>query len=192
MNWQSVLSGIGGTVLNTILPGLAGLVGGRMGERAAETVGGILAEHLGVEAKPEAVANAPRADVEAAVQAIKASPESLAALAALMVEETKQLQAQLADVQDARAAEVARLTTGSATAWTPSILSVLAFAGFGAVTFAILGVKLDANAKEMALFLAGQWSGFVFLSFQYFFGSSPGSKSKDATISAMISKRMGG
>lgn len=176
-----VIETLGG-ILGPVVEGMIKNATADVGEKIAGKFGGMIAETLGIEPTPEAIAKADPAAVEKAAAAIVADPEKLAALVALSQEETKRLTAELADVQDAREAEKARLASGSATAWTPSILSFLAFGGFAAVSYAILGVRLDANGKELAIFLAGQWSGFVFLSFQYFFGSSPGSKAKDGVI----------
>lgn len=189
MNWQSVLSGIGGTVLNTVLPGLAGLVGGKMGEKAAEVVGGMIAEQLGVDPTPEAVANAPRTDVEDAAKAISEDPAKITALASLMAEETKRLQVQLADVQDARRLMTVMQGRGSIVQYMPAILSIMIAVAFFGALVAMFFFRLPESNIVMMLIgaLISEFRG----SMGFWFSSSASSKSKDETLSAAV-KRMGG
>lgn len=188
MNWQSVLTGIGGTVLKTLGTAAGGpLVGAALGK-----AGEMLAEQLGVDPTPEAVANAPRADVEDAAKAISEDPARMAALAALMAEETKQLQARIADVQDARKSQLVLQDRGSLIAWAPVIVSAMIFTIWGGLLYAVMARPLPfSDAQWQIVNIAfGTASGLAVQVANYWLGSSNGSKNKDATISAVV-KRMG-
>jgi len=193
MNWQSVLTGIGGTVLTTLGNAAGGpLVGAALGK-----AGEFLAQQLGVDPTPEAVAaevaRSEPARIEQAVQAIKDDPEKMATLKVIMEEETKQLQSRVADVQDARKSQLAFQDRGSMIAWAPVIVSAMIFAIWGGLLYAIMARPLPfSDAQWQIVNIAfGTASGLAVQVANYWLGSSNGSKNKDATISAVM-KRMGG
>lgn len=161
MNWQSVFSGIGGAVLNTILPGLAGVVAGRGGERVMEAVGGMIAEKLGVDPTPEAVKNATPEMIERAATELSADPEAVKALHALMLAE-----AHRATRNDAAEAEKGFGAWQARRTVTTYLLLVMLAASFFATLASALGlIRADVAqltvlvGHSVTLFMA--WNGLV-------------------------------
>ncbi len=190
MNWQSVITSIGGPLLNTI----GTVVAGPMGGRIAETAGQMIAEALGVEPTPQAVANAPRDQIETAVQAVVSDPARMAAIAAVIGEETKREAARLADVQDARRTMTDMQRQGAAIAWAPVLVSTIIFVIWGGLLVAVVGKPLQfSDAQWQIVNIAfGSASGLAVQVANYWLGSSNGSRTKDGMIEQALAATRGG
>lgn len=169
MDWSSIgatLSSFGLTALGTALGGPAG---GIIGSAAGKMV----ADALGVPATPEAVQAALSADPEMA-------KAQLAALERGQQAELAELQARLADVQDARHVMVDLSKADSPLAWGPVIVSGIllgmAMAIFGAVAFKWMP---DSSLVTGA---AITWVTSVT---SYWIGSSSGSKRSGDAVRAI-------
>lgn len=147
----------GGTVIGTAL-------GGPAGGAVAGTIIGELAKQFGTEATPEAVSAAIAADPEAAAK-IQAVESSKAA------DDLADLNARLADVQDAREMQNHAVDAGSWTAAMPTAQTV--FNWLMAVGV-ILGVAMDWLREDGII--VGFGIGAYTMSNNFWLGSSSGSK----------------
>lgn len=158
-------------LLKTIgAPVLATVIGGPVGALASAALGA-LADALGTEPTPDAVATKVAAGGEAAavivrqVEADKA-PEYL-----------DELKARLADVQDARRTQVALVEHGSPLAWSTAVISVLITLLFAAVVLLMLVKPVEFTPLQTSLLnimlggLVVQFAQVV----NYYLGSSAGS-----------------
>ncbi|MFM9974523.1 MAG: hypothetical protein ACKVON_08120 [Beijerinckiaceae bacterium] len=159
------LTRLGATALATVLGG-----------PAAGAAIGALASALGSDPTPEGVA-----------EAIEANPET-AAVAVAMVEAKQgaalaELNARLADVQDARSTTVKLVQAGSSIAWGAPVVSVIIVIAFAAVLLALFFKALPDNQVALLMIgaLVSEFRGVT----SYWLGSSRGSQEKDATIRAM-------
>ena len=161
-------------------PILGGALGGPAGAALASTVIGALAEALGTEATPEAVALevSRNPSAPAIVQSVEAErgPGIL-----------DELNSRLKDVQDARAQTVALSQQGSGIAWGAPVVSVIVMLGFGILSY--LSIYAPVAQREVLLFLLGNWSIMAGAVVTYWLGSSAGSKDKDATLARMASRK---
>lgn len=184
MNWQSVITNIGGPLLNTVGTALGGPIGGRV----AETLGKLIAEAAGLDPTPEAIANAPRDQIIAAAEAVNNDPAKMAMIASIAAEETKRELARLADLQDARRAQAEFSRQGSAIAWAPVLVSMMIFTIWGGLLFAVIGKPLAFSDSQWQIvnIAFGSASGLAVQVANYWLGSSNGSRSKDNMIETAL------
>ena len=88
------------------------------------------------------------------------------------------LQAQFADVQDARRQTVALAKSGSAVQWAPAVVSFVVLATFGAVMVAALTRSLPAGSETILNMLLGTLAAMATSTVAYWLGSSSGSDKK--------------
>lgn len=156
----------GGTVIGTAL-------GGPAGGAVAGTILGELAKQFGTDATPEAVSAAIAADPDAAAK-IQAVESSKAA------DDLADLNARLADVQDARATTVKLVEQGSAIAWGPVAISIMIVLGF--LGMAVLLMFRQVPDSQLAIVVFTTLSTGFGAVMNYWLGSSAGSKSSGDTI----------
>ena len=167
MDWKDV-----GTCVAKVAPVLGAALGGPVGAIAG-AAGTLVSSFLGVESEPEAVA--------AALQ----DPESLLRLKELEAEEQRQLigwqkaqlEAELMNVQGARAREVELAKAGHGGAWVTGAVALVVIVGF----FWMLSKVVEASdVSEPALLLLGSLGTAFGAVVNYYLGSSLGSYRKDA------------
>lgn len=163
----TVLVKAGAPILGTIIGGPAGAV--------AASVLSQLADALGTEPTPEAIAKA------AAEQ-----PDKVAE-----IEQTQGaglLEAYLRDVQHARDMQVELVKAGTGISWTPTIVTIIVMAAFiGLSVIAVTMVPTPAQ-REITLYLLGAWHTLAGVAVSFWLGSSASSKDKDATLASMAAR----
>jgi membrane protein DedA with SNARE-associated domain len=94
-----------------------------------------------------------------------------------------ELNARLADIQNARATTVKLVEAGSAISWGAPVVSVLVVAGF----LALVGGMMFRTVpdSQVALVLFGSLSTAFGSVISYWLGSSAGSKDKDAMLASI-------
>lgn len=169
-------SSLATTLAKAGAPILGGAIGGPAGSALAGVIIGALADALGTDATPAAVEAAVRNDPEApakvaAVEAAKAP--------AVMDE----INARLADVQDARAMQAGAVTADSWTRATPHVLAYILTASFIGSIMALFFKGLPESNVVMMLMgaLISEFRGAL----AFFFGSSSSSKDKDSAIATL-------
>jgi hypothetical protein len=157
-------------------PILGGALGGPAGAALADMIVGMVSNALGVPATPEAVD-----------RAIKTNPQNAeivrqveAAQGPAVLDE---LNARLADVQNARETTVRLVEQGSAIAWGAPVVSVLVVAGFLALVAGMMFRTVPDS--QVALVLFGSLSTAFGSVISYWLGSSAGSKDKDSTLASI-------
>ena len=178
-DWTSIagqLVQVGAPVLGSVLAGPAGGAVGTL-------VGTALGAALGVPATPQAVAAAIAADPAgasakvAAVESAHAAPISA-------------LEAQLADVANARGQTIELAKDGSQIAWGAPAVSTIITVGFLAITgYAVMRGVADNPVTQM---LVGTFAAAFGTVAQYWLGSSAGSHAKDTTISSAVQNMVAG
>lgn len=118
-----------------------------------------------------------------AIEAAINSPVQLEAFKARLTEESAQLQAQIADIQDARRQTVELAQAGSAMAWAPAVLTGLVTVGFIGLTYALLFKQVPDSNVAMVLF--GALSAEFTRAMSYWLGSSAGSKRSGDAVRAI-------
>ncbi|OBQ46219.1 hypothetical protein [Halodesulfovibrio spirochaetisodalis] len=167
MDWKDI-----GAVVAKSAPILGAALGGPVGAIAG-AAGTLVASFLGCEDSPQAVE-----------QAIKQNPETLLKLKELEAQQQAQLigwqkaqlDAELRNVQDARAREIALAKAGHGGAWVTGIVSLVVICGF----FWMLREVVSApQVSEPALLLLGSLGTAFGAVVNYYLGSSLGSFRKD-------------
>lgn len=171
-------SSLATTLAKAGAPILGGAIGGPAGSALAGVIIGALADALGTDATPAAVEAAVRNDPEApakvaAVEAAKAP--------AVMDE----INARLADVQDARAMQISAVSAGSNIMWSPTIVSAVVLAGFCLVSYLAFHAKGGTAERDIVLFLLGAWLSLATSVVSFWLGSSSSSKGKDESIAQL-------
>ena len=168
MDWKDI-----GASVVSVAPVLGAALGGPVGAIAG-AAGTILGSFLGVEPKPEQIA-----------QALN-DPDTMLKLKELELAEQQrfrnwqqaQLEAELANVQGARSREVALAQVGHGGAWVTAIVAVVVIAGF----FWMLSKVVEApQVSEPALLLLGSLGTAFGAVVNYYLGSSLGSFRKDSS-----------
>jgi hypothetical protein len=167
MEWKDV-----GRMAAKSAPLLASILGGPAGA-VAGAAGTLLGAYLGVPAEPDTVARAlENPDAVLKLAELEARHE-----ARLLEWQQVQLQTALANVQDARAREVALARAGHGGAWAAAVVSLVVVCGFFWMLDAVMAMQ---SVNEPALLLLGSlgtaFGGVV----NYYLGSSMGSYRKDA------------
>ncbi|WP_290917966.1 hypothetical protein [Halodesulfovibrio sp.] len=167
MNWKDI-----GTSVAKVAPVLGAALGGPVGAIAG-AAGTLIGSFLGVEPEPEAVAKALQ------------NPEALLKLKELEVKQQgqllgwqrAQLDAELRNVQDARAREVALAKAGHGGAWVTGVIALVVICGF----FWMLNIVVTTpEVSEPALLLLGSLGTAFGAVVNYYLGSSLGSYRKDS------------
>ncbi len=104
-----------------------------------------------------------------------------------MQAEVDKHKADLADIADARATNVALVQAGSSISWGPAVISILVTLGFIACVFFLMGIKIDFNqtSGQAFLILVGVLSQAFAQVTGYWLGSSAGSADKSNQIAAL-------
>lgn len=192
MDWSNIAGAVLphapkiGTVLGTI-------VGGPIGATIGGLAGSALAAAFGVEETPEAVGKAIAEDPDAAEKLERLESErgqEIIAAAQVAIEEQKQLTARnriaAQDTQDARAFALQLAQAGSPLSWGASILATVFTVAFFTLFAVILTTELKENQVIMA-FVGTLTAGMIQI-LAYFFGSSAGSRDKDARFENLASQ----
>lgn len=179
MDWSSI-----GPLVAQAAPTIGGLLGGLIpfpgGAILGQVAGKILAEALGVPPTPEAVSVALNSG-DPALQAKLSEAETK------MQTEVERFKASLADVQDARATQLALVNAGSSIAWGPVVISVLVTGGFIGCVFSLMLVKVNFSetSGQAFLILTGILSQAFAQVTGYWLGSSASSADKSSQIAAL-------
>ncbi|MGR3435254.1 MAG: hypothetical protein ACU0CO_10255 [Shimia sp.] len=157
-------------VVGTVAPSLAHALGGPLAGTAAAAI----AEKLGFEGHEAALAQALEAP----------SPDQLVALKELEVQfavdmERAGIELAKIDVEDRVSARDRQVRMKD---WTPTILGVCIIGGFFATIVLIFRFGLPENGRDVLIALVGVMGGMTTQVGNFFFGSSMGSKNKDAII----------
>jgi len=171
LNWKD----LAGPVLNAGGTVLGGLLGNAPGAELGKAIGGALATALGCDPTPDAV-NA----------AIMANPTAVQAVEAKQAQAFSDLQARLADVQDARKTTVSLANIGSNIAWGTPVVSITVVFGFFTILTIFLTKPITMNDVQSAVLniLLGALATAFGQVCNYYLGSSAGSASKDQIIAA--------
>jgi len=174
------LAALASTLIKAGAPVLGGALGGPAGAALAPMILGALTEALGLpgDASPEAVA-----------QAVVTGPASASVVQRVEAEQAPsvltELNARLADVQNARALQEHALDSGSRIAWSPTIVSVIVLIGFSALSVMAMQASPGSAQREIILFLLGAWLSLATSAVNFWLGSSSSSKDKDATLASI-------
>jgi hypothetical protein len=170
------LTSLAGQLAKLGAPILGGALGGPVGAALASTIIGALSDALGVPATPDAVGKA----IQTNPQASDIVRQVEVAQAPAVMDE---LNARLADIQNARATTVKLVEAGSAISWGAPVVSVLVVAGF----LALVGGMMFRTVpdSQVALVLFGSLSTAFGSVISYWLGSSAGSKDKDAMLASI-------
>lgn len=167
-------------MLNLILAALPALGGLITGGKAGEVIA------AGTKIAQEVFGTT---DERAIAQKIATDPALADQFKAKLEAETSALQAQLADVQDARATTVALSAQGGWNANATAVLTGINYIGFFGVLFLLVWKGLPDNARELVAGMVGAIVGSYVGSNNFWFGSSAGSASKDSALKQIAAKR---
>ena len=163
------LAKLGAPILATVLGGPAGTL--------TTAVIGALAEALGTDPTPEAVA-----------KGIQTNPKAAEIVRAVEQNNGQDLLAEiLKDRQDARATTIKLVEQGSAIAWGAPVISVLVVLGFIGMVTALLFRTVPDN--QVSLILFGTLSTAFGSVISYWLGSSAGSAKKDTLLADIAKQR---
>lgn len=180
MDWGTI-----GSLVVSAAPTIGSLLGGLIpfpgGAILGQVAGKVLAEALGVPATPDAINTAITTGDPATIQAKLSEAE------AKMQAEVDKHKADLADIADARAANIQLVQAGSSIAWGPAVISVMVTAGFIGCVFALMVLKIDFSqtSGQAFLILTGVLSQAFAQVTGYWLGSSAGSADKSNQIAAL-------
>ena len=125
------------------------------------------------------------------------NPEAKAEAQAKLMEmaqqgQLAQLEAQVKDMQSARDREVQIATSASAPTLNKIVTPILALGTVG-LTFILFGViifvDVDADSKDILIYVLGALTSAVTMVLGYYFGSSAGSKEKSAQLDEIMEKK---
>lgn len=168
------LSSLAGTLARLGAPILGTVIGGPVGTLAGAAITA-LADALGTKPTPEAVAEAAEKN-PAIVQRVEVEQ------APSMVAE---LQARLADVQDARAQTLQLAGQNSLISWGAPTVSVIVLVGFVVLSLLAMKPSLAGTNENVTLYLLGAWQSLVVGVVNYWVGSSAGSKQSGDAVRAL-------
>lgn len=175
MEWRDV-----GQVVAKAAPLVGFVVGGPVGAIAG-AAGALVASVLGCEATPDAVSAALAGNPEAAV---KLREIESAERVRLLEWQADQLRAELENVKDARAREVAMAQAGAGfAAWgPPAVIAAVVAVGFFVMLWVALSLPGDKPMGETLAMLLGSLGAAFGAVVNYYLGSSLGSAQKTAMI----------
>ena len=158
-------------------PILGGVLGGPVGGAVGSIVGGLLGKALGCEPTPAAVSAAITKDPQAAGAALQKLDTEQGHTMTL-------LEAEVADLANARAQTVELAKEGSGIAWGAPTVSIIVGVAFSAVSYRAIAYGISDSPAVMLLLgvLASRFGTMV----DYWLGSSFGSRDKDATIASAV------
>ncbi|MEE7439658.1 hypothetical protein MFUR16E_00575 [Methylobacterium fujisawaense] len=173
MEWQS----IAGQLAQIGLPALGGLFGGPLGSTIGGLVGKGVAAALGVEPTPQAVATA-----------IAADPNAAAVKLAQIEAETKNQEAYLADIANARAMQLGLVQTHSWVQNMPAVVTLLIFAAWIILTGALYLVQAEIPERVYQLLSQAYGAANISLgtAIAFWLRSSRSSQVKDTQITALL------
>jgi hypothetical protein len=102
--------------------------------------------------------------------------------------ELEKHKADLADVQDARAANLQLVKAGSSIGFSPIVVSVVILVGFILLSFLAMRPDVAGARTDVTLFLLGAWSGYASAVGTYWLGPSAGSADKTKQLAAIAAK----
>jgi len=106
--------------------------------------------------------------------------------------ELAQLEANVKEMQSARDREIQIATSSAAPMLNKIVTPVLALGTVG-LTFILFGViifvDVDADSKDILIYVLGALTSAVTMVLGYYFGSSAGSKEKSAQIDELLEKK---
>ena len=185
MKWSDVAK-----ALPTGLELLGQAVGGPIG-LAAQGVGSLMAHVLGVDDNPDSVLQAIKADPTAAAKLVelqlnaKVQLQQIAStqVISLAQEETKRQQAELADIQSARARDTA-ITAAGQRNWRGDMMVAGVTIGLIACLVVLIMFKSGLPGEVVGIIstVAGIFGSCLKDAFTFEFGSSRSSREKDETI----------
>lgn len=181
MDWSDIAGAVGRHA-----PLLGAVFGGPAGA-ALSAVGAIVSSALGVEGTPDAVAKALETDPQAAIRLREIESAERIRLQELVLEghrvALEERRAQLADVADARARDVALQQTGRNNV-RADLMVLGATVGLIAclLTLVLYRDKVPAEAVGIISTIAGLFGACLKDAFTFEFGSSRSSANKDVTI----------
>ena len=101
-----------------------------------------------------------------------------------MTAEVEKFKAQLEDVQDARRVGLEYAKADSKIQWAPSVVSVIAVAGF--CLFSYMAITRPPGAdRDVLMYLLGIWSGAFLTVLNFWLGTSASSQDKTDKMAAM-------
>lgn len=177
MDWSAI-----GSLVGAAAPTIGGLLGGLIpfpgGAILGQVAGKVLAEALGVPPTPEAVHRELTTGDPVAIQAKLSEAE------AKMNAEVEKFKLGLEDVQDARRTGLEYVKAESKIQWAPSVVSVIAVAGF--CLFSYMAITRAPGAdRDVLMYLLGIWSGAFLTVLNFWLGTSASSQSKTDQIAVM-------
>ncbi|HDR1858522.1 hypothetical protein ACFGYG_04865 [Pasteurella multocida] len=171
MNWKQISQSVG-----KVAAGIAPLLSGPAG--IAVSVGGLIAEALGVDNSPEAVQKALMNNVDASLKLqemqLKHAEFLEQARIQIMMLETESEKARLADIQQAREVHKGHFM--------PTVLTILLFIAMMAVIGGLFYFEVPLEMREVLMLLIGSISTAFTGAFNYWLGSSRGSAEKQAIL----------
>lgn len=167
MSWAAV-----GETVAKVAPILGGVLGGPVGI-VASAAGALVSSVLGTDATPEAVQAQLSANPEALVKLREVEAQQQARL---LDWQQAQMNAELANTQDARRREVDLAKAGHNAAWVTSAVAIAVTIGFFAMLCLI--VEMDREPNQAALILLGSLGTAFGVVVNYYLGSSLGSTRK--------------
>ncbi len=181
MNWDDVKKLIS-NVAPTLFTGLGTLVAGPAGTVVGGLAGKVLTQVFGT-SSPDKLTEVISQDPQAAVKLREAELTFQLEMAKIELDETKSF---LADVQNARAREIA-MKGSNATFY--SIGWIITCSFFGAIVLLTFKpVSIDAQMRDVLNMMLGYLASNFTTVVQYFFGSSKGSADKASLIDRILKK----
>jgi hypothetical protein len=179
MGWDKIADIVGKSA-----PILGGLLGGPVGA-IATAAGTLIASAFGSEPTPDAVERAIAADP---ALALKLKELEAAHQSKLMDWQLAIIQADLANVQGARQAEVEKAKAGYLGAWATPLVALIVTVGFFVMLYVVMSKGDGKPMSEAAVLLLGALSAGFGSVVQYYLGSSLGSARKDAALGQQAGK----
>lgn len=167
-------------IVGTVAPVLGGAIGGPFGALAGSVISKVVTGKD--DSSPDEILNKLQGNPELL---LKVKQEEHSFILEKQKLEVRQQEMQLEDVQDARKREVEYAKTGK-NDWMMAIVGMMPFVFLFACLYILTSMRLTDNFKEILYMLVGSFSTMAISIVSYYFGSSSGSKSKDA---ALINKK---
>lgn len=171
MDWKEISSTVG-----KVAAGVAPLLSGPVG--IAVSVGGLIAQALGVDNSPEAVKKALESNPESALKLQEMQLKHAEFLEHARIQvlqlEAEREKAFLVDMQQAREVHKHHFM--------PTVLTILLFIAMMAVIGGLFHFNVPAEMREVLMLLIGSISTAFTGAFNYWLGSSRGSAEKQAIL----------
>lgn len=171
MDWKELSKTVG-----KVAAGVAPLLAGPAG--IAVSVGALIADALGTDNSPEAVAKALKTDPEAA---LKLQEMQLKHAEFLEQSRINQLNIE-ADLEKSRLADLQQARSVHKGHFMPPLLTVLLFLAVSGAIYGLMAFQVPESNKEVVYLLIGSVTTAFTQAFAYWLGSSRGSAEKQAII----------